>query len=232
MQKAGRGLFVVFEGLDRSGKSTQTKKLAEYLGMSQGKCELMNFPNRQSESGHLLDEYLRNKKGDGMGNEAVHLLFSMNRWEIKSQILDKMNKGVHVVCDRYAYSGVAYSAAKGLDFEWCLAADRGLVKPDMVIYVNLSCEEITKRSGFGDERFEKVEFQQKVEEQFKKFGQTGVEAKDFLSGDKPADWILLDASNNKGIDEIHEEVKLIVDHHRTNFLEAVNMENLSNGLFK
>ena len=69
-----------------------------------------------------------------------------------------MNEGIHVVCDRYAHSGVAYSAAKGLDFEWCVAPDRGLVKPDLVIYVDISAEEITKRSGFGDERYEKFEF--------------------------------------------------------------------------
>ena len=75
-----------------------------------------------------------------------------------------MNEGIHVVCDRYAHSGVAYSAAKGLDFEWCTAADRGLIKPDMVIYVDLSAQEITKRSGFGDERYEKFEFQSKVEQ--------------------------------------------------------------------
>ena len=93
-----------------------------------------------------------------MGDEAVHLLFSMNRWETKTQILAKLEAGTNVVCDRYAYSGVAYSAAKGLSFDWCLGADRGLLKPDLVFYIDVSPEAIAKRSGFGDERFEKVEF--------------------------------------------------------------------------
>ena len=75
-----------------------------------------------------------------MPTEAVHLLFSMNRWESKKQILDAMKAGQHVVCDRYAYSGVAYSAAKGLDFEWCKNADKGLVKPDIVFYLDADAE--------------------------------------------------------------------------------------------
>lgn len=66
--------------------------------------------------------------------------------------------GTNVVCDRYAYSGVAYSAAKGLSFDWCLAADKGLLKPDLVFYIDVGPDEIAKRSGFGDERYEKVEF--------------------------------------------------------------------------
>ena len=56
--------------------------LAEVL-KKEGSMEI-NFPNRaDNESGRLLDLYLQQKKGDGMGNEAVHLLFAMNRWESK-----------------------------------------------------------------------------------------------------------------------------------------------------
>jgi len=50
-----------------------------------------------------------------------------------------------------------------------LGADRGLVKPDLVFYVQVDQETIAKRSGFGDERFEKKEFQAKVRDQFDKF---------------------------------------------------------------
>ena len=108
-----------------------------------------------------------------MGNEAVHLLFAMNRWETRTQILEKLQSGISVVCDRYAYSGVAYSAAKGLDFEWCLGADRGLLRPDLVFFIDISPEAISKRSGFGDERFERVEFQAKVDQTFGKFKALG-----------------------------------------------------------
>lgn len=146
-------MFIVFEGLDRSGKSSQSELLAKKLNAYK-----LNFPNRENcESGRLLDLYLKDSSVS-MGNEAVHLLFSMNRWETKTQIIQKLEQGINVVCDRYAYSGVAYSAAKGLDFDWCLGADRGLLRPDIVFYIDVSAETIASRSGFGDERFERQEF--------------------------------------------------------------------------
>ena len=69
-----------------------------------------------------------------MGPEAVHILFSMNRWEEKNQILDMLNSGTNVICDRYAFSGVAYSLAEGLNFEWCKGADSQLIQPDLTIF--------------------------------------------------------------------------------------------------
>ena len=93
-----------------------------------------------------------------LNDEAVHLLFAMNRWEQKEDIISTLESGTSIICDRYAYSGVAYSGAKGLDFEWCLNADRGLVKPDLVIYIDIDMETIKERAGFGEERYEKTEF--------------------------------------------------------------------------
>ena len=98
-----------------------------------------------------------------MCDQAVHLLFSMNRWESKTDMAEAMIAGINVVCDRYAYSGVAYSAAKGLDFDWCKNADQGLMQPDIVFYLNARVEETEKRGGFGEERFEKTDFQKKVQ---------------------------------------------------------------------
>ena len=53
------------------------------------------------------------------------------------------------------YSGVAYSSAKGLNFDWCLNCDKGLPKPDIILYIELSEEEIFKRKGYGEELYEK-----------------------------------------------------------------------------
>ena len=50
------------------------------------------------------------------------------------------------VCDRYCYSGVAFSAAKGMDIEWCKACDKGLIAPDCVIYLDMPVEEAAQVS--------------------------------------------------------------------------------------
>jgi dTMP kinase len=53
-----------------------------------------------------------------------------------SFINEQLTKGVSIVCDRYWYSGVAYSIAKGLDYDWCIQADHGLIIPDLVLYLS------------------------------------------------------------------------------------------------
>lgn len=50
------------------------------------------------------------------------------------------------VCDRYCYSGVAFSAAKGMDMDWCKACDKGLIAPDCVIYLDMPVEEAAQVS--------------------------------------------------------------------------------------
>ena len=162
-----RGIFIVLEGLDRSGKSSQCKKLFEYLTSKDRSCEMINFPNREIQTGKMINDYLKNSDTK-LCDEAIHLLFSTNRWEMKDFIHDKIKSGVSIICDRYAYSGVAYSHAKGLDFDWWVQPDKGLPQPDLVLFVNTTAAEITSRSGFGDERYEREEFQEKVYEAFQK----------------------------------------------------------------
>jgi dTMP kinase len=72
-----RGKLVVFEGLDRSGKSTQSKLLHENLENS----VLVRFPNRETTTGKIIDTYLKGTQD--LCDEAIHLLFSANRWELK-----------------------------------------------------------------------------------------------------------------------------------------------------
>jgi len=117
-----------------------------------------------------IDGYL--KSSVSLPDETIHLLFSANRWETVDELLAELNSGVDVVCDRYVYSGIAYSAAKGLDLEWCRAPDKGLPKPDLVLYMNVSPDVARQRGGYGEERYEKAEFQAKVGKQFLALGAT------------------------------------------------------------
>ena len=55
--------------------------------------------------------------------------------------MDTLNEGKNVILDRYVYSGVVYSAAKGLDLNWCLNPDKGLPKPDLLFYIEIDRDE-------------------------------------------------------------------------------------------
>ena len=143
-QAVKRGAFILIEGLDRCGKSTQTRMLAQHLNESGRRAELIGFPDRSTSTGKLIDAHLTRQSRVG-DVRALHLLFVSNRWERKAYIEDTLIAGGSVVCDRYSYSGVAYSAAQGLDVQWCLAPERGLPAPDLVIFLELSAEAAKQR---------------------------------------------------------------------------------------
>ncbi|EIE20471.1 hypothetical protein COCSUDRAFT_48524 [Coccomyxa subellipsoidea C-169] len=166
-QKSGRGAFLLFEGVDRCGKTTQSQRLVEYLKGKGVAAELWRFPDRYTAIGRMIDSYL---SGETEADDAaVHLLFSANRWEKREAMLAALHAGHTLVVDRYAYSGAAFTAAKkvpGLDLEWCKAPDKGLPAPDAVIYLSMSPEAAALRGGYGKERYEKEEMQKEVSRQF------------------------------------------------------------------
>lgn len=160
----GRGALIVLEGVDRAGKSTQCKKLVEALSP---KSEYFRFPDRSTEIGKVINKYLT--KEIELSDEAVHLLFSANRWELQNSMIEKMNAGVNIVCDRYAFSGIAFTAAKpGFTLEWCMQPDIGLPRPDRCYFLTLPETDQQARGDFGAERYEKTDFQKKVAENFRK----------------------------------------------------------------
>ncbi|WVN90289.1 thymidylate kinase [Cryptococcus depauperatus CBS 7841] len=160
-----RGAFIVLEGLDRCGKSTQVERLVQHIQQSGRKARLQKFPDRTTSIGKMIDAYLQSKTE--MDDHAIHLLFSANRWECVESILKDIENGITVIADRYAFSGIAFSAAKGLSFEYCLQPDTGLPLPDVTLYLTLSSEAASKRPVFGSERYETIAIQQAVREQFK-----------------------------------------------------------------
>lgn len=191
-----RGLFFVFEGLDRSGKSTQSRMITKHLEQK-GDVKWMCFPNRKTPTGTLIDLYLRRQIE--LPDKIVHLLFSANRWETATSIVQDLMSGTSIVCDRYAFSGVAYSAAKGLDFSWCREPDRGLPCPDGVFFMRIDEQEGSKRSNFGDERYENASMQAAVRQKFQQPELTmGV------------NWCQIDGA--RAVDEIHSEIcKMVGD---------------------
>jgi dTMP kinase len=121
----------------------------------------LRFPDRTTGIGEMLQRYLSGRTR--VEDHAVHLLFSSNRWEKAAEIRAALADGMHVVVDRYAFSGVAFSASKdGLSFGWCKHADRGLPKPDLVCFLDISPSLASQRCGFGNEIYENMLFQTRV----------------------------------------------------------------------
>ncbi|KAH8591011.1 thymidylate kinase-domain-containing protein [Bisporella sp. PMI_857] len=189
-----RGAFIVIEGIDRAGKTTQVKKLCDALYASGRNVRTMRFPDRSTAIGKMIDGYLRSSTQ--LPDQSIHLLFSANRWELASSITESLLAGYTIICDRYIYSGAIYSASKLnplLPFSWAYAPEVGLPKPDLVVYLDLSPENTVKRGGYGDERYEKKELQEWVRSFYVTIGVFGEGMEVVNAG--------------KGIDEVAEEIK-------------------------
>eukprot|EP00794_Sanderia_malayensis_P010847 gene10847-12000_t len=190
-----RGFLFVFEGCDRSGKSTQARKLVEALKAKGKSVKFMRYPERDSKTGVTISQYLEKKIE--LDDLEVHKLFSKNRWEFNEQMRQDLKSGTALIIDRYAYSGVAYTLAKsikGCTIESLKDPDRGLPAPDKVFYLDMPPNKVASRGGFGEERYETSPFQEKVYNAYEQL--------------KDDTWKVIDA--DQIVDEVHAEISKTV----------------------
>ncbi|KAI4719493.1 thymidylate kinase [Aureobasidium sp. EXF-10727] len=193
-----RGKLIVFEGLDRSGKSTQCERLVSYLSQSGLSVKHRRFPDRTTPIGQMINNYLQGQSEQE--DHVIHLLFSANRWEAVASIEADINAGTTVIVDRYYYSGCVYSAAKNnpsLNLAWCRHPEEGLPRPDLCLFLDISAEDAAKRGGWGDERYEKKELQDRVRRLFA----------DIRATDDGSDFVTINAGQSL------EEVESAIRHH-------------------
>jgi dTMP kinase len=193
-----RGIFIVFEGIDRAGKTTQAALLADYL-RSNGKSVVeWRFPEYTvSHTGKLLRSYL--DSGVKLDARTQHLLFAANRAEWVGNIEAILKQGTTIICDRYVYSGIAYSTAKGLDYEWCCSVEKGLPTPDLTILMQLDPKVAASRADYGKDLHDTVEFQNLVDSAYRHLFNTSC-----------AYTVTVDAS--LAIDNISLEIFAAADH--------------------
>ena len=147
------GLFVSFEGIDRSGKTTQARMLADALG---DEAVAVREPGGTA-LGERVRELLKDPRAE-IGAHAEALLFAAARAELCRQVIrPALESGRVVVSDRFLDSSLAYQgAARGLGTDEVLEMNRwateGLV-PDLTIYLALDPADAAARSGERD-RFE------------------------------------------------------------------------------
>jgi dTMP kinase len=109
-----RGKFFVFEGIDGSGKSTQTKLLAEFLKNNGYKVEKIDFPQHGERSSALVDDYLNGKYGtaDEVGPYAASIFFAIDRYDASFKIKKWLKEGKIVISDRYVISNLGHQGGK------------------------------------------------------------------------------------------------------------------------
>jgi dTMP kinase len=151
------GRIIVIEGLDKSGKTTQSKLLFNYLNKKEpDNVVLMSFPDYSTRIGNEIRAFLDGRVS--YNNETKHILLAANRWEKKQDIENFLNKGKTVIMNRYYQSNLAYGLANGLQIGWLENLDNGLPKEEITIILDVLPEVSVRRAesnNFTPDEFER-----------------------------------------------------------------------------
>lgn len=164
------GKFIVIEGLDGSGKSSQGQLLVEFLEEAGKEVVRTKEQTCDSEAGLEIKKILQGK----IITSPLELqrLFVQDRKEhLENQIIPELKDGKFVVCERYAPSTVAFGGSVGLDIDLLVRMNDNFLLPDLTIILGVSPESCVERinaRGEPDELFEKKEKLAKVSQVYKK----------------------------------------------------------------
>jgi len=186
-----KGIIIVFEGIDKAGKTTQAKLLEKKLG---SKCVRIDFPDYSTPVGKEIKQFLDGKRN--YPDEVKMMLLSANRWEKKGEIEKMVSMGTTVIMNRYYQSNLVYGISKGLKLDWLLSLDNGLPKADLVIVIDIRPKTLVSRSKNVVDTFEKdLELIRRVKKNYR------ILANKF-------NWQTVEGE--KSVDEVHGQVLRIV----------------------
>lgn len=176
-----KGIFIVIEGLDGSGKTTQAKILAQKLSKSH------NAVFTAEPSNGKIGTFIRKKILYGESRSPISveaLLFAADRIDhIQKEVQPALDEGKLVISDRYFYSSLAYQGSAGLDLQWIETINQLALKPDLALFIDVPPDVVLERLRRRKSVMEKLETQRNVYHIYKKFIEKGELVR--IDGDKP-----------------------------------------------
>lgn len=145
-------LFIALEGIDGSGKSTQSKLLADSL-TEMGHKVYTTFEPTDSRIGIMIRDIFSNRlEGDHRVIAALFVADRLNHLlHSKDGVIKKLDEGYTVITDRYYFSSYAYHSVH-MDMEWVIKANAlsaELLRPDLNVYIDISPEVCMERISKG-----------------------------------------------------------------------------------
>jgi len=201
-----KGIFIVIDGVDGSGKSEITKMLHNYLFSKNKRFRIMT--TREPTNGNYgkqIRDMLRNEKNPESSSTKLMELFLKDRQQhLKNTIEPFLNASNEhevniVLCDRYYYSTIAFQGAQGIDINGLIIKNKKFRKPDMAFILDVEPSLALKRIEYREkEKFEHLQFMKKIRVNFLKLPR--------LLDDNIK---IIDAS--KPLNEVAKEIKKEVD---------------------
>lgn len=190
-------MIIAIEGMDCSGKTTQTELLKNFLitRYKSSDIETFHFPNKKSLFGSEIYNYLDGKTE--YNKYVVELLHTADKMDKQSYLIQfKNNCDKHIILDRYKLSQYAYAAASNLDVVWVRNLMSKMVEPDIKIFLNILPIETVKRKKQLDKYENNIKFLNNVYDWY-------------LIGCDNFEYKIIDAA--KSIEEIHHEICKKID---------------------
>jgi dTMP kinase len=167
-----KGVLIVFEGLDQSGKQTQAERLKAEVETRGRTAVLIDFPAYETHIGREIREGLHG--GRDYGADVMQLLYIANRYEKKPEIERLLAAGTVVICDRYRASSIAYGEAQGLDAAWLDEAQKHLPAPDLTILLDIAPETAAGRKTANRDKYERdLALLSRVRESYRRQAEAG-----------------------------------------------------------
>ena len=173
------GHFIVLEGIDGSGTTTQAQELKKRFSDRGLPAHVTAEPTggpiggliRQVLSGRLVMRL--HQAAVPLNWKIMSLLFAADRQDhVDAEIVPNLQEGVNVICDRYVYSSIVYQSASSRDADtaaWVAELNRYAKKPDLVLYLRVSPETAQERCAARDketEIYEDLDFQKLLAEKY------------------------------------------------------------------
>lgn len=160
--------FIVIEGLDGSGKSTQLQLLKEYLSQHNIDFEYLHFPRLETPIfGELISKFLRGELGEleSVNPYLIALMYACDRENAAATLKQWSQEGRTIIADRYVYSNIGYQCAKLDDkreqeklANWIIELEYNhyqIPKPDINIFIDVPfsfTEKSLRNSRTGSDR--------------------------------------------------------------------------------
>lgn len=199
-----QGKFIVFSGLDGSGKNEQLKKTIGYLHEKHKHLDiyLTKEPSKGFYGQKIRNDFLKKDK-DPLANARACLeaYIEDRKWHVSNIILPQLKEGNIVICDRYYYETLAYQHAQGIPIEEIIELNKEFPKPDLAIILDVP-EDIayqrTEKRGIEQTKFEKIEFLKLVR-------------KNFLDSPKYLSDNIKIINSNQTIEQVFEDIRIELD---------------------